>query len=582
MDKKSLLIAIALLTGLSALAQSAVSEAAPESITGFPHDAWYNRPAGAFYSHITAVNGVAEYNSVSNEYIMLKPYSDYTFHAMADNIGPETQFQWQCINEYGMVYNESYTRDLTVNNEVCWQQTPTLSVRNGGSSSDYSWYNPSNGMLPVICPIMMLTAVNPWQVSGQDDKIEYLLSSKSPAPHGRNDEGLFYSFDGLMPYGSNGQGWWLGKNASHVDGIAQAFEKPTHPYLLKKVCLMINNDAVITGDVTLTCKVYRLNEIPAYEAQESVRLPEVPGELIALGKGTVTPGTVTEKNGLVEFSLYRVDQANTVSAQECQLTVDEPILVVIDGYNEPEAAHLMDFTARASTNIMSDEGYGELAYVKCPVEDSEGDFSGDYEWRGLNHLLYNGMTMMTGLSIYIVAEHPYLQFLIAGDGEYEFGAKGGMLRRQYGNQIIDGIKFLAWTPSESGEWTMVCNGEEELPDWLDIELVDNKLQGEFNHTVTAQVTAEPLPVWLDSREAVVRFGFPGAYLDYKFIQQRAPGDYVDPDDPPIVIIHKLIEILIYGKPTIEGMKHYDINQDGELTIADVDACIKIHFHPEEE
>ena len=39
MDKKSLLIVIALLTGLSALAQSVVPEAAPESITGFPHDA---------------------------------------------------------------------------------------------------------------------------------------------------------------------------------------------------------------------------------------------------------------------------------------------------------------------------------------------------------------------------------------------------------------------------------------------------------------------------------------------------------------------------------------------------------------
>lgn len=581
MDKKSLLITIVLLTGLSALAQSVVPEAAPESITGFPHDAWYNRPAGAFYSHITAVNGVAEYNSVSNEYIMLKPYSDYTFHALGD-IGPETQFRWQCINEYGMVYNESYTRDLTVNNEVCWQQTPTLSVRNGGSSSDYSWYNPSNGMLPVICPIMMLTAVNPSQVSGQDDEIEYLLSSKSPAPHGYNDDELFYSFDGLMPYGSNGQGWWLGKNASHVDGIAQAFEKPTQPYLLKKVCLMINNDAVITGDVTLTCKVYRLNEIPAYEAQESVRLPEVPGELIALGKGTVTPGTVTEKNGLVEFSLYRVDQANTVSAQECQLTVDEPILVVIDGYNEPEAAHLVDFTARASTNIMNDEGFGELAYVKCPVEDSEGDFSGDYEWRGLNHLLYDGMTMMTGLSIYIVDELPYLQFLIAGDGEYEFDETGGLMQREYGNETVSGIKFLAWTPSESGEWTIECNGKEGLPDWLNIELEDYKFHDDFTHIVTAQVIAEPMQGSFNSRQAVVRFGFPGAYLDYKFIQQRISGGTIDPDVPPIVYVNILVQMIISGDVTVEEMKKYDVNEDGELTIADVDACIKIHFDHELE
>ena len=394
MDKKSLLIVIALIMGLSVLAQSMGPEAAPESITSSPLDARYNRPAGAFYCHITSVNGVAEYNSVSNEFIMLKPNSDYTFHALGD-IRPETQFRWQCINENGMVFYESYTRDLTVNNEECWQRTPKLRISNGGSSSEYSWYNPSNGMLQIICPIKMLTAVNPSQVSAQDDDIEYLLSSKSPVPHGRNDDGLFCSFDGLLPYGSNGQGWWLGKNASHVDGIAQAFEKPTHPYLLKKVCLMINDDAVITGDVTLTCKVYRLDRIPAYRVQESVCLPEVPGELIALGKGTVTPGTITEKNGLVEFSLYKSDQANLDYALECQLTVDAPILVVIDGYNEPEAAHLVDFTARASTNIMSDEGFGELAYVKCPVEDNEGYFSGDYEWRGLNHLLYDGMTMMS-------------------------------------------------------------------------------------------------------------------------------------------------------------------------------------------
>ena len=579
MNKKSLLIVIALIMGLSALAQSMGLEAAPESITSFPLDAWYNRPAGAYYCHIISVNGVAEYNFVSKEFIMLKPNSDYTFHALGD-IGPETQFRWQCIDEYGMVFYESYTRDLTVNYEACWQRTPKLRVINGGSSSDYSWYNPSSGMLPVICPIMMLTAVNPSQVSGQDDDIEYLLSSKSPAPHGYNDDELFYSFDGLLPYGSNGQGWWLGKNASHVDGIAQAFEKPTHPYLLKKVCLMINNDAVITGDVTLTCKVYRLNEIPAYEAQESVRLPEVPGELIALGKGTVTPGTVTEKNGLVEFSLYKSDQTNTESAQECQLTVDEPILVVIDGYNEPEAAHLVDFTARASTNMWNDEGYGELAYVKCPVEDSEGDFSGNYEWRGLNHLLYDGMTMMTGLSIYIVAEHPYLQFLMEGDGEYEFDETGGLLQREYGNETVSGITFLTWTPSESGEWTIESNGKEGLPDWLDIELEDNKYHDEFTHTVTAQVTAEPLPVWLNSREAVVRFGFPGAYLDYKFIQQRISGGIIDPVDPPIVYVNRLVQMIISGEVTVEDLKEYDVNEDGELTIADVDACIKIHFHHE--
>ena len=514
MDKKILLIVIVLLMGLGVFAQSTRHEL----------NARYNRPAGAFFSHITAVNGVAEDNAVANEFIFLKPYSDYTFHALADSIGPETQFRWQCIDDLGAVFDEIYTRDLTVNNEPCRQQTPKLRVWDGSSNSNYSWYNPSNGWAQIICPIKMVTAVNPSQISTRDGDIEYLLSSKSPARHSFHDESLYYPLEGLLPYGNNEKGWWAGKNASHVDGMAQAFEKPTHPYLLKKVYLMIKNDAVITGDVTLTCKVYRLDAIPAYQAEGSVRLPEVPGELIALGEGTISPGTITEKNGLVEFRLYMCDENNPDMAHECQPTVDAPILVAIDGYNEPEAADLVDFTARASANIFKDEGFGELAYVKCPVKDDEGDFTGDYEWRGLNHLLNDGMTMMTGLSIYIVAEHPYLNFLSENEkGEYEFDANGGLMQRQEGGETINGIKFQAWTLSESGEWSVTGNDGDEAPDWLDIELVDNKLNDEFDHVVTAQVVAEQLPVGLNYREAIVRFGFPGAYLDYTFKQGRNTG-----------------------------------------------------------
>lgn len=519
MNRKFLLIIIAMVTGLSAWAQSVGLEASPVSISSAPLNARYHRPAGAFFTHITAVDGVAQYNQVSDEFIMLKPYSDYTFHALADDIGPDAQFRWRCYDDNGWMIYECDTRDLTVNNEPCRQQTPRLSVWDGSASSGFQWYNPSYGWAQVICPIMMVTAVNPSQVTDQEGVVEYLLSSKSPAPHGFNDDRLFASLDGLRPYGNNAQGWWLGKNASHVDGIAQAFEKPTHPYLLKKVCLMVDSSAVVTGDVTLTCKVYRLDEIPAYHASEPVSLPEVPGELIAIGKGAVTPGTVTQKNGLVEFLLYTADPSDPESNQVYQPTVEDPILVVVDGYNDPEAAGLVDFTARVSSNILKDEGYGELAYVKYPLTDDEGDFCGNYEWRGLNHLLDDGREMMTGLSIYIVADHPYLRFLTEDEsGEYQFDAQGGLLQRQYGNETSSGIFFHAWTPSVNGEWTVAGIGGDEVPNWLDIELIDNELDGEFNHVVCAQASAQPLPPGTNYREAVVRFSIPGAYLDYTFKQ----------------------------------------------------------------
>jgi len=37
------------------------------------------------------------------------------------------------------------------------------------------------------------------------------------------------------------------------------------------------------------------------------------------------------------------------------------------------------------------------------------------------------------------------------------------------------------------------------------------------------VTAEPLPAGVAYREAVVRFEFPGAYIDYKFMQGEPGG-----------------------------------------------------------
>lgn len=531
MNKKSLLIIIAMVMGLNVWAQSAGPEALPVSTSQAPLNARYQRPAGAFFSHITAVDGVAHYNRVDDEFIMLKPYSDYTFHALADGIGPDAQFLWRCCDDHGWMIYECDTRDLTVNNEPCRQQTPRLSVRDGSSSSSFQWYNPSFGWLQIICPIMMVTAVNPSQVSAQEGVVEYLLSSCSPGRHSFNDDRLFTALDGLLPYGNNARGWWLGKNASHIDGIAQAFERPTHPYLLKKVCLMIDGSAVVTGDVTLTCKVYRLDKIPAYHDSQSVSLPDVPGELIATGKGMVTPGTITQKNGLVEFQLYSCDPSAPEPNQvTCQPTVEYPILVVVDGYNDPEAARLVNFTATVYSDIFynasmaKDEGYGELAYVKYPLTDDEGGFSGNYEWRGLNHLMNDGMTLKTGLSIYIVADHPYLGFLSRKEsGEYQFDAQGGMLQRKYGNEMISGIQFRAWTPSVNGEWTVAAVGGDEVPDWLDIELIDNELNGEFNHVVSALVTAEPLPAGLNYREAVVRFAFPGAYMDYTFKQQNSSG-----------------------------------------------------------
>ena len=533
-----------------------------------PLNARYQRPAGAYFSHLYAKNGKVGFNSVSYEFVQMKPYSNYTFHGIADSIGPETQFIWYLYDEYGSYYPWGRSQDLTVNFDAGVRLMPLFSVSDGSASDTYQWYNPSYGMMQVICPIKMLTAVTPSQLDAQDG-MEYLLTSKSPSPHSYNNKSLFMSSEGAQPYGNNDVGWWFGKNGEHIDGMAQAFEKPSHSYLLKKVYLMMDENAVVNDNVTMYCKVYRLDEIPAYSDEGSVTLPETPGELVVSGKGVVSHQSLIENNGCVEFNLFDIKNGHEI---EYYPTVDYPILVVIEGYNDQEAANLVDFTAFISTNTYTDEGFGELAYLKCPVNDSGGRFTGEYVWRGLNRFFYSRQ-MKTGLSIFIVADMPYLLFSrLDEQGEFIFDSDGGEMVRTIGGDTVEGIEFKTCLPPIDGDWSLSCRGEE-LPDWLNIELVDGEQDGEFNGFVTARVTAAPMPEGGVYREAVVRFEIPGAYQDYVF-RQEAKMSPPDTDEPNFSTLNRMISIIL-GLPIDEADKHrYDLNDDGVINITDVNIMIE--------
>ena len=202
---------------------------------------------------------------------------------------------------------------------------------------------------------------------------------------------------------------------------------------------------VVLAPVMMTCKVYKMDAIPDYQEVGCVELPAEPGELVFTGKATVTPTTGEALNGLITFTLFAEDPEVGLP-YECQPTIDYPILVCIDGYNDPGMEDLVDFSAFVSIDDQVDEGYGELAYLKTGIFETEVDpetgdtvynedgspvtsFTGEYKWRGLNNYFSNGtQTMKTGLTIFIGLEHPYLAFKYDWeDGEYYFPNEGGPL-----------------------------------------------------------------------------------------------------------------------------------------------------------
>ena len=549
-------------------------------------DVWYRRPAGALAGSIVVEEG-AYAGMYYAPYIAMTPYVDYTYNGYADGVPDGTTYDWR-VQYYGM-------NDAGEEAQM-WATVPGMDLE-----MQYSYETDSVPIFKATVPggKFYQFFIHGFEMSGTSDKpitgaehsanvlavpstmdiwdIDVLKSSKTFCYGGRNGDQRYplTYYSGAVPYGRNENGWWFGKNGGtngggFVDGIAQAFEKPTVPYLLKQVvldCAVLE----VKAPVDMYCKIYKLDEIPPYMDDDEAVLPEEPGELIAMGRATLTPETADVTGDLIFFTLFGEEDGLEYDVTP---TIDCPILVVVDGYNDPEMENLTDFSALISSDDMVDEGFGELAYLKYGVTDEEGNLD-HYVWAGLNNFFSSG-EMKTGLSIFLSTENPYLTFNYNDeDGEYTFPNEGGLMEKHFGSYTTRSIEFWSWTPSADDAWYISCN-DEEVPDWLSIELTDQMQNGEFTGLVNAEVVAEPLPAGVSYREAIVRFEFPGAYIDYKFMQGEGgpvpvPGDVNQDGEVTIADVNALIDMILSGELEMIG----DVNGDGEVTIADVNAVIDI-------
>ena len=415
--KKLLLLSIAALTISSAHAQFNMSTIDPASRIAPPrvmkldapvstekkapkkaktNYAYYNRPAGAFVGNTFIQNGSLDY-SAPTPIMVVKPNSEYTFSGVRKNMEDSWWLGWDYFDQntqQGSFLDHS--DNLTINTGYSESDMPYLGIFNQDDEF-LSYYQLGSTYNNQFYGGLMLPIYDFAQTYEQD----LLLSSKTMVPGGRFGDVTYYigTMAGATPYGNNDTGWWFGKNGGyqgkHVDGIAQAFEKPEHPYILKQVVLEASY-VQVTEDVEMTCKVYKLaNGIPAYKDDGCVELPSTPGELIATGRATIAPGSSYYDSRVIVFSLFGNN------GKEITPTIKDAIFIAIDGYNDPEMENLVDFTAFYSNDTEADEGFGELAYVK-------NDLDGEYVWSGLNNFFGSGtMTMKTGLSIYITTRFSY-------------------------------------------------------------------------------------------------------------------------------------------------------------------------------
>ncbi len=399
---------------------------------------YYKRPAGAFVGSSTVIDNAPD-GSYYVPFMMMSPYSPYTFVPVIDGMSDVHSFVWgyeksfvdSLQNWYQDTIFEFGTENLEVQYMDEYDDVPRVCIAEGDDevfSYQLSGFKVGGtDAQPVIEQVFPGTVLAyPTFAEGWGEEgVDLLVSSKTFCVGGRNGDQRYMMtyYSGAEPWGDNEQGWWFGKNSgakgTRVDGIAQAFEKPTYPYLLKQV-VVETALLVVDAPVEMTCKVYRLTDgIPSYDSDTYVSLPEVPGELIAMGRATVTPETSEAYDGMIFFTLFGNEDG---LEYEITPTIDDAILIVLDGYNDEGMESLHDFSAMICSDDQTDEGYGELAYIKYGLTDEEGNFSGEYEWAGLNNFFPTG-TMMTGMSIFITIDFPCVED-IPENPQYDFVVDG--------------------------------------------------------------------------------------------------------------------------------------------------------------
>ena len=527
---------------------------------------YYIRPAGAFVGALSySRNYTISYSVLTNPYLVCKPYTDYTFRSVGDGVGTNATYIW--YNVFTDTATTKNGRDFKVSYEATTEAykyyVPVLNVEDAGSTYVYYIGNTDSETHNKILA-NLLSALN---YGCLETNRELLVSSKTFSIGGSwgDQQYMFTYYHGTEPYGDNDYGWWFGKNSGNINGIAQAFEKPTAPYILKNVALAVTN-LKVTGAVQLTCKVYKLNGIPAYDEEMFVTLDDQIGEQIATGIANLDASSTN--NGLITFSLYDVNGLQAITPE-----IDDAILIVIEGYNSAWMSNLADFTALISTDYEVDEGYGELAYIKTTFDENEEDYTGEYRWLGLNNFFNTGngrMTMKTGLSIFMVIDQPYIGFYNSlNPGEYTFPVSGGLMQQQYAEGPLErSIRFLSSTPYSNDVWSRACADGSPVPNWLNIAI------GDAGDYVNVLVRAAALPAGTTYREATIRFSIPGAYIDYTFKQGERPrGDVNGDGGVDITDATMLINYLLSGNASGIDLENANCDLQGGVDISDATTLI---------
>ena len=460
--------------------------------------AWYNRPAGSMYASATRRGG-AYYNPI----IMSPCWRPVTWpNASQDAESYSWAYQKYDVNTKDFADYTSTEVDLTdswINESV---YAPTLTATSAGVSDSYSLFNnyydqstkettPYEGFA-FFCPDPRAAFV--------ESKMDCYVSPKYWSAGVREGTTYWGATPAMLNLGGakdeNGgkTGQWFGKNYAGWNAMGLYVEQPAYSYALRGLHVLYFAEG-ITGETPLTADVYAATKNEA----DSVIL----GELLYTAKGTLAADA--PEAGFIDMPFFAEEDG---LEYEVVADINQPIMIVLHGYENAQAS----LFTMLITGDWCDEGYGQHGYMMSV--DDNGTPLVNY---GIGDFFVVDFGV-TAPSIFLDVEWPMMEWNYNfEDGKYNFPAEGGKLvKNPAEGYTFDYISVFSTKSSEL--WTVLTEDDQDVPEWLTLEIADVVENDEFTNEVQIEATAAPLPEGVSYREAKVKFSVPGASLVYNFSQ----------------------------------------------------------------
>lgn len=482
------------------MATPAQREAAKKVAKNATVKAWYNRPAGSFYRSVST--GGAFYNPA----IMSPSWRPVTWPNASEG-ADSYSWSYKKYNSEIKDFSEYTSSEADLTDSWIWESAyaPTLTATSGGATDTYqlfaNFYNDKTGEtksyqgVAYFCP-------DP-RAEFEESNLDCYVSPKlwaagvrEQSPGLRQGGGMVY-LTGAKDADGGKEGCWFGKNYGGWNAMGLYVEKPAISYALRGLHVYYAAEG-ITGETPLTADVYAATKNEA----DSVIL----GDLLYTAKGTLAADAAEE--GFIDMPFFAEEDG---LEYEVVADINQPIMIVLHGYENAQASLFTMFV----TKDWCDEGYGQHGYMLAV--DDQGTPLNKPGFIGLDGFFKVSLGT-TAPSIFLDVEWPMMEWNYTfEDGAYNFPVEGGKLvKTPAEGYTFDYISVFSTKSSEL--WTVLTEDDQDVPEWLTLEIADVVENDEFTNEVQIEATAAPLPEGVSYREAKVKFSVPGASLVYNFSQ----------------------------------------------------------------